>query len=372
MEQKDDLPNGLELFPRKVEIGEEVLSEASWYRKNGWVRRVQKKDLANLREIGNFINEIYYSCTLTKPSPKRLVRQLSAEQVAEAERKQQAQLAAKKSQQDLLATEKKLAKHQRVLRKGRARSIQQGGRLTPGQELLQANLRGKLDQIDAERQQQVTELVKHRHRVKTLDRQASVIGAKVHSITYVHKKVFEDASLTGGDESRPRMFTISFPGECRSLLFQILASMHFQLEHNPSTPIDVHAMNQTRVGTGTKAKKIPQEWDDLFTEKAPSKWQELMQHLKTNEAYKEVGKAPAWFVKGWGAAAWYSAHRTDGCGCGVIAFTGWPGYQQSFNCKLEHLFCQCLVTVFPRSVYDVQGTTEQGETIGDYMTPETV
>ena len=372
MPDESELPAGLELLPRRVKVGDEEYSEATWYARNGWVRRHRKRYKTNLLEIGNFINEIYFTCTLETASSQDLLEKLAAEKEAEVERKEEAKMQASKSELDLLATEKSIERHERLMRKGRAKSIVQGGKLTRVQQIIQANIRNKLAEKDTERKQQESELRLYKHRVKSYGRSASVLGAKLKSMESIQQKKFQTADQTGGHKKRPRMFTVSFPGDSRNLLFQILASMHFQLEENPSTPVDVHVMNQARVGRGLKAKQLPKAWDDLFTAKSPDKWNELKEHLKTRLKYSGTGMAPSWFVKSWGAAAWYCANRTNACGCGVIAFTGWPGYDDSFNCRLEYLFCQCLILAFPRSVYEVKGTTESGETIGEYMVPDII
>jgi len=138
---------------------------------------------------------------------------------------------------------------------------------------------------------------------------------------------------------------------------------------------DVHAMNDNAKETGGRARKYPKEWVKQFS--AMKGWDEMTMHLKNYNRkipaiqrwlHSAIDYAPEWFTHHWGPSAFYAAKNHEGTGSGVIIFRSWWGYVDSPWCKLEFLFCKCLATAFPNSVYVVNGFDNATQsTLGYFM-----
>lgn len=185
------------------------------------------------------------------------------------------------------------------------------------------------------------------------------------------KKIKQEADThanKGGDTTKPKICTISFPGKIRGELFRAINSAKLNVGRNG----DVHAMNDLRfnlVGSDDRVK-MPRSMVSLLSK--TKHWTTMVKYLQSREAsssfeYKDGKCGPKWFVKEWAKAALYTAKKSSVKGCGIIVYANWEGFLESKWCKLEFLFCKCLVELFPNSVYLFQGSSD---TVGHFMRPD--
>ena len=173
----------------------------------------------------------------------------------------------------------------------------------------------------------------------------------------------------GGDTIYPRMFTISFPGKERGVLFRTLKYMKLRTGQNG----DYHAMNDNKEDNYVEFAAFPREWLEIFAN--TKEWQTLVKHLtkacetKAMRDKVRTGQGgPRWFTDHWGPSAFHVAKNSAATGSGVVVCRSWPGYKTSPWCKLEFLFCQCLVGKWPNSVYVIDGCLQgKGVSMGYYM-----
>ena len=175
------------------------------------------------------------------------------------------------------------------------------------------------------------------------------IDARLEDTIRTSIKEADEHAALGGDSLDPRIVTVSFPGNMRGYLFAAFKHLNLALGEEG----DVHAMNDNSVAEQMEAVDLPEEWGAKFGKLKA--WKQLIQHLSTidvgSRSYIYIeNKAPVWFVKHWGLAAWNTAHRTSTTGSGIIILC-YRAYACSKWCKLEWLFCQCLAQCFPRSVF---------------------
>ena len=156
----------------------------------------------------------------------------------------------------------------------------------------------------------------------------------------------------GGDSVTPRILTLSFPGFSRGLLFEQLKGCKLKLGNDSDA--EVHAMNDNSKNTGLDAVPFPETWaSELNGLPQLSALQKHIQSIKVKKSKYKPGTAPSWFALHWGLAAWHTAQNSQETGSGVVIFKGWVNYTKSPWCKLEFLFCQCLVERFGKCVYVV-------------------
>ena len=179
----------------------------------------------------------------------------------------------------------------------------------------------------------------------------------------------DDYSKRGGDTRRPKMFTTSFPGRERGVLFNTLQFMQLRIGEEG----DYHAMNDNKAENFGEYTAFPKEWVKLFAK--TKQWKAMVKHLAsaaTDRASKvkfKKGKGgPQWFSEHWGPSAFHVASQSKETGSGVLVFRSWWAYDQSPWCKLEFLFCKCLAIKWPNSVYVVDGfDAEKGTSTGYFM-----
>ena len=172
----------------------------------------------------------------------------------------------------------------------------------------------------------------------------------------------------GGDTTTPKICTLSFPGKLRGELFRAINSAQLNIGRKG----DVHAMNDLRVDLVGSDDRVRMPRSMMKILSRTKHWPGLVKYLQSKEAsesleYKDGKSGPKWFVKEWATAALYSAKKTKATGKGIIVFANWEGFTQSKWCKLEFLFCKCLVELFPKSVYLFQGSTD---VTGHFMLPD--
>lgn len=184
------------------------------------------------------------------------------------------------------------------------------------------------------------------------------IMASVMSFDFENDEVTtaDNYSKQGGDTIEPRMFTTSFPGRERGVLFGVLAKMHLRSGKGG----DYHAMNDNKKETYGNMTPYPEEWLELFGK--TKEWKNMKKFLRSTD--KKIFKksrsssdkeGPEWFTDHWGPSALYAAKHAATRGSGVLIFKSWWGYNKSPWCKLEFLFCKCLSQKYPKSVYVITG-----------------
>lgn len=176
-------------------------------------------------------------------------------------------------------------------------------------------------------------------------------------------------SKKGGDTRKPRMFTTSFPGRERGVLFNTLQYMQLRIGEQG----DYHAMNDNKAENFGEFTKYPAEWIKLFAK--TKEWKDMVKHLGNSgqgryarRKFRSGKGGPQWFSEHWGPSAFHVASNSAETGSGVVVFRSWWAYDQSPWCKLEFLFCKCLAKKWPGSVYVVDGyDKENGQSTGYFM-----
>ena len=156
----------------------------------------------------------------------------------------------------------------------------------------------------------------------------------------------------GGDTTKPKICTLSFPGKLRGELFRAINTAKLNMGRSG----DVHAMNDLRFNLVGSDDRVTMPRSMVKALSTTRHWSRLVTYLKSREAsetleYKDGKSGPKWFIREWAKAALYTAKRTKAKGCGIIVFANWEGFTRSKWCKLEFLFCKCLAELYPNSVY---------------------
>lgn len=180
----------------------------------------------------------------------------------------------------------------------------------------------------------------------------------------------DDHAFAGGDTTDPALFTISFPGANRGDLYRAMEHLHIGIGANER---NVHAMNDNSRLTLQLAMPLKPEWVKELSKVAA--WKDLIGHLqslvdeKGVNLFKDGKSGPSWFVDHWGVAAWNSAmrHIKDKTGRGIIILKSWKGYNESPWCKLEWLFCKCIVQRYKSNMVYVVSGTSKTEVEGYFM-----